>query len=140
MGMMAQVPLSFISRFVEVKFGPRWGNLVMWFSIILGQPLCIMIYYHDYVITHHGQALMEDYGHVQTNRSNTASTTNSIRKLVFVKTAKCIFFTVTSIIIITTTSLFSYIVICHVKNCLKSLCIIDIYFIIIIKCSNVNSL
>ncbi|XP_065164907.1 diacylglycerol O-acyltransferase 1 [Atheta coriaria] len=64
LGMMAQVPLSHISKFTEKKFGPRLGNVVVWASIIMGQPLCIMIYYHDYVITHYGKALMEDYSHV----------------------------------------------------------------------------
>lgn len=64
MGMMAQVPLSHISKFMEIKCGPRWGNVVVWASLIIGQPLCIMIYYHDYVITHYGKALMEDYSHV----------------------------------------------------------------------------
>lgn len=64
MGMMAQVPLSYISRFMEKKIGPRFGNLVVWASIIMGQPLCIMIYYHDYVITHFGKSLMEEYSHV----------------------------------------------------------------------------
>lgn len=52
MGMMGQMPLSYFARFMEVKCGPRWGNIVVWASIILGQPLCIMMYYHDYVVTH----------------------------------------------------------------------------------------
>lgn len=50
-GMMGQMPLSYISRAMEVRWGPRWGNIVVWASIILGQPLCIMMYYHDYMIT-----------------------------------------------------------------------------------------
>lgn len=61
MAMMGQVPLSFISRFAEVRLGPRWGNVVIWASLIIGQPLCIMIYYHDYVIQHYGQSLIDDY-------------------------------------------------------------------------------
>ncbi|XP_049788259.1 diacylglycerol O-acyltransferase 1 [Schistocerca cancellata] len=64
MGMMGQVPLSMLSRSVEKTFGPRWSNIIVWASLILGQPLCIMMYYHDYVITHHGEALLEAYGHV----------------------------------------------------------------------------
>jgi diacylglycerol O-acyltransferase-1 len=43
--------------------GPRWGNIVVWASLILGQPLCIMMYYHDYVVTHFGQELLETFGH-----------------------------------------------------------------------------
>lgn len=64
MGMMGQIPLSMVCRTIEVKFGPRWGNIIVWTSLILGQPLCIMMYYHDYVITHFGEALIDRYGHV----------------------------------------------------------------------------
>ncbi|KAG8223162.1 hypothetical protein J437_LFUL000328 [Ladona fulva] len=63
MGMMGQIPLSFLSRFMEKQCGPRWGNIVVWASLILGQPLCIMMYYHDYVVTHFGEELLERYGH-----------------------------------------------------------------------------
>lgn len=49
-GMMAQIPLSFISKLLEKNVGERWGNMIVWASLILGQPLCIMIYYHDYMI------------------------------------------------------------------------------------------
>ncbi|KAI8427894.1 hypothetical protein MSG28_002247 [Choristoneura fumiferana] len=52
LGMMVQPPLSVISRFAEVKFGSRWGNIIVWSSIILGQPLAIMMYYHDYALQH----------------------------------------------------------------------------------------
>lgn len=55
--MMGQIPLSAISRYVERRLGPRMGNIIVWASIILGQPLCIMAYYHDYVITHYKNAL-----------------------------------------------------------------------------------
>lgn len=57
MGMMGQIPLSYLSRYMEVNYGPRWGNIVVWASIILGQPLCIMMYYHDYVVTHFNEAI-----------------------------------------------------------------------------------
>ncbi|XP_050308933.1 diacylglycerol O-acyltransferase 1 [Anthonomus grandis grandis] len=57
MGMMGQIPLSMISRFVEKRYGPRFGNIVVWSSIIIGQPLCIMMYYHDYMVIHHESAI-----------------------------------------------------------------------------------
>ncbi|EDV99301.1 GH13104 [Drosophila grimshawi] len=57
LGMMGQIPLSIISRYIERRLGPRMGNIIVWASIILGQPLCIMCYYHDYVITHFQTAL-----------------------------------------------------------------------------------
>ncbi|KOB70719.1 O-acyltransferase [Operophtera brumata] len=50
LGMMAQPPLSVISRRVELELGPRWGNIIIWSSLIIGQPLCIMMYYHDYAL------------------------------------------------------------------------------------------
>uniref|UniRef100_A0A023EY91 O-acyltransferase n=2 Tax=Triatoma infestans TaxID=30076 RepID=A0A023EY91_TRIIF len=64
MGMMGQIPLSMFCRWVETKYGSRWGNIIVWASLILGQPLCIMMYYHDYVITHFGEALLENYAAV----------------------------------------------------------------------------
>lgn len=50
LGMMSQIPLSLVSRIVEKKLGPRWGNIIVWSSLVLGQPLAIMMYYHDYAI------------------------------------------------------------------------------------------
>lgn len=60
MGMMGQIPLSVIAKYVEKNYGPRLGNVVVWASIILGQPLCIMMYYHDHVITNYNQTLTPD--------------------------------------------------------------------------------
>jgi len=63
MGMMGQIPLSAISKSIEKKLGPRMGNIIVWASIILGQPLCIMCYYHDYVVQHFKHSLNgTDYG------------------------------------------------------------------------------
>ncbi|KAL1513370.1 hypothetical protein ABEB36_002789 [Hypothenemus hampei] len=59
MGMMGQLPLSFFSRFVEKRYGPRLGNIIVWSSIIIGQPLCIMMYYHDYMVIHHGTTIAQ---------------------------------------------------------------------------------
>lgn len=50
LGMMTQVPLVYISQFALKKFGQRVGNIMVWASLILGQPLGIMVYYHDYVV------------------------------------------------------------------------------------------
>ncbi|XP_060516506.1 diacylglycerol O-acyltransferase 1 [Cylas formicarius] len=59
MGMMGQVPLSYFCKFIEKKYGPRFGNIVVWASIIIGQPLCIMMYYHDYMVIHHGESIAQ---------------------------------------------------------------------------------
>ncbi|XKL63485.1 hypothetical protein PGB90_005849 [Kerria lacca] len=63
-GMMLQIPLSSVSMYMEKHYGPRLGNVTVWLSLILGQPLCIMMYYHDYVISHYGKALIEQFGHL----------------------------------------------------------------------------
>jgi len=57
LGMLGQIPLVQISRFVEKNFGARYGNMMVWGSLIIGQPLIIMIYYHDYVIQHYGNQI-----------------------------------------------------------------------------------
>jgi diacylglycerol O-acyltransferase-1 len=46
--------MSFVSHFVKKKAGPRLGNVLVWMLLVIGPPLWIMMYYHDYVITHFG--------------------------------------------------------------------------------------
>lgn len=60
-----KIPMSALSQFVEKKAGQRLGNVLVWMSLILGQPLCIMMYYHDYVITHFGKDLMEQFSRMR---------------------------------------------------------------------------
>ncbi|GMS79575.1 hypothetical protein PENTCL1PPCAC_1750, partial [Pristionchus entomophagus] len=50
-GMMAQIPLSFVTDHV-VK-GGRAGNIVVWLSLILGQPMSILMYVHDWYLIHY---------------------------------------------------------------------------------------
>ncbi|KAK6632050.1 hypothetical protein RUM44_007080 [Polyplax serrata] len=64
LGMMWQIPMSHFSKYMERRFGPRCGNCIVWAGLILGQPLCIMMYYHDYVISHFGSSLITKYGRV----------------------------------------------------------------------------
>lgn len=63
-GMMMQIPLTPFSKLVEQKIGARTGNVLVWMSLILGQPLCIMMYYHDYVITNFGKDWIEQLAKV----------------------------------------------------------------------------
>ena len=56
--------MIYVSTFFEAKLGPRAGNLCVWLSLIIGQPLAIMMYYHDYVVDHYGQELLQYYGTV----------------------------------------------------------------------------
>ncbi|MEE6500217.1 hypothetical protein FKM82_003708 [Ascaphus truei] len=47
--MLAQIPLSWtIDRF----FGGKYGNVFMWLSVMLGTPLIVLFYLHDYYVQH----------------------------------------------------------------------------------------
>uniref|UniRef100_A0A669CDH7 O-acyltransferase n=1 Tax=Oreochromis niloticus TaxID=8128 RepID=A0A669CDH7_ORENI len=51
MGMMAQVPLAwFVSRFLNGNY----GNAAVWMSLIIGQPIAVLMYVHDYYVIHYG--------------------------------------------------------------------------------------
>ncbi|XP_021276273.1 diacylglycerol O-acyltransferase 1 isoform X2 [Herrania umbratica] len=48
-GIMFQVPLVLISNYLQTKFRSSMvGNMIFWFIFsILGQPMCVLLYYHD---------------------------------------------------------------------------------------------
>ncbi|XP_054841959.1 diacylglycerol O-acyltransferase 1 [Eublepharis macularius] len=47
MGMMAQIPLAwFVSRFLRGNY----GNAAVWMSLIIGQPIAVLMYVHDYYV------------------------------------------------------------------------------------------
>uniref|UniRef100_A0A8C9WSJ4 O-acyltransferase n=1 Tax=Sander lucioperca TaxID=283035 RepID=A0A8C9WSJ4_SANLU len=51
MGMMAQVPLAwFVGRFLNGNY----GNAAVWMSLIIGQPVAVLMYVHDYYVIHYG--------------------------------------------------------------------------------------
>lgn len=51
MGMMSQIPLAwFVSRFLRGNY----GNAAVWISLIIGQPIAVLMYVHDYYILNHG--------------------------------------------------------------------------------------
>ncbi|VDO27679.1 unnamed protein product [Onchocerca flexuosa] len=60
--MMAQIPLSIFTE--KVLKGGRPGNIAMWLSLILGQPLCILMYVHDWYVVHYPHSLeyVDAYG------------------------------------------------------------------------------
>ncbi|XP_061615888.1 diacylglycerol O-acyltransferase 1-like isoform X1 [Phyllopteryx taeniolatus] len=50
MGMMAQVPLAwFVGRFLNGIY----GNAAVWMSLIIGQPVAVLMYVHDYYVIHY---------------------------------------------------------------------------------------
>ncbi|KAM6968135.1 diacylglycerol O-acyltransferase 1b [Aplochiton taeniatus] len=49
MGMMAQLPLAwFVARFLRGNY----GNAAVWMSLIIGQPIAVLMYVHDYYVIH----------------------------------------------------------------------------------------
>jgi len=61
-GMLCQIPLMFVSFQAKFYVGKRAGNLLVWMSLILGQPLALMMYYHDFVVEHYGSELITTFG------------------------------------------------------------------------------
>lgn len=53
-GMLAQVPFAFfIDNCLRNRYG-NLGNMAVWMSLMIGQPLAILMYYHDYYIINYG--------------------------------------------------------------------------------------
>ncbi|XP_064640311.1 diacylglycerol O-acyltransferase 1-like isoform X2 [Lineus longissimus] len=47
--MLGQVPFAmFVKKFLHGQY----GNMAMWISLIVGQPIAILMYFHDYYILH----------------------------------------------------------------------------------------
>ena len=69
--MLVQAPLFPVTKFVERKLGPRFGNVVVWISLILGQPLAVMMYYHDYVVDHFGAEEIQAFADIKTFHNTT---------------------------------------------------------------------
>ncbi|KAM6972973.1 LOW QUALITY PROTEIN: diacylglycerol O-acyltransferase 1a [Aplochiton taeniatus] len=50
MGMMTQIPLAwFTSNFLHGNY----GNAMVWISLIIGQPVAVLMYVHDYYVIHY---------------------------------------------------------------------------------------
>ena len=52
----------FISNAAETHIGPRAGNIIVWLSLMIGHPVGILMYYHDFVIDHYGQEDIKSFG------------------------------------------------------------------------------
>ncbi|KAM8799444.1 diacylglycerol O-acyltransferase 1-like [Eudromia elegans] len=48
--MLSQIPLSCLLKWL---FGGSYGNILMWISLVLGPPLMVLLYFHDYYILHY---------------------------------------------------------------------------------------
>eukprot|EP00057_Strongylocentrotus_purpuratus_P015273 XP_011669747.1 PREDICTED: diacylglycerol O-acyltransferase 1 [Strongylocentrotus purpuratus] len=47
-GMLAQLPLVKLTS----KVKGHWGNVLVWLSLIIGQPVAVLMYFHDYYVMH----------------------------------------------------------------------------------------
>ncbi|KAG2465078.1 DGAT1 acyltransferase, partial [Polypterus senegalus] len=53
MGMMAQIPLAWlVGRFLTGNY----GNAAVWISLIIGQPVAILMYFHDYYVLNYEES------------------------------------------------------------------------------------
>lgn len=49
LGMLGQQPYAYlVYRFC--KQGSKMGNMAMWLTLIVGQPLALYMYFHDYYV------------------------------------------------------------------------------------------
>lgn len=47
---LLQLPLAwFVGRFLRGNY----GNAAVWLSLIIGQPIAVLMYVHDYYVIHH---------------------------------------------------------------------------------------
>eukprot|EP01025_Chloroclados_australasicus_P052422 TRINITY_DN6110_c0_g2_i2.p1 TRINITY_DN6110_c0_g2~~TRINITY_DN6110_c0_g2_i2.p1 ORF type:complete len:673 (-),score=48.10 TRINITY_DN6110_c0_g2_i2:283-2301(-) len=59
-GMLAQVPLVFISEWMKKKFkSDQMGNIMFWVLFcVVGQPMILLLYYHDWAIENRPDLLL----------------------------------------------------------------------------------
>jgi len=64
LGMALQVPLMEISSFAQRHMGNKAGNIIVWMSLIIGQPLALLMYYHDFVVEHYGTTEIQNFANL----------------------------------------------------------------------------
>lgn len=55
MGMIAQIPLSGVTYWVSTRYSGHYGNMMVWFSLIVGQPMAILAYVYQYYVLQYGE-------------------------------------------------------------------------------------
>lgn len=69
LGMFLQLPLMGISKAAQRYMGNRGGNVIVWMSLIIGQPLALLMYYHDFVVQHYGASDIQNFADLDTIES-----------------------------------------------------------------------
>ncbi|KAL3315399.1 Diacylglycerol O-acyltransferase 1 [Cichlidogyrus casuarinus] len=54
LGMLTQIPYAYLVRFLSPN-GGKLGNIAVWITLIIGQPLAILMYLHDYYLINYYQ-------------------------------------------------------------------------------------
>jgi diacylglycerol O-acyltransferase-1 len=57
LGMLAQVPLIKMTNWLK---GHQLGNVIFWFSIVLGQPFIVLLMYRGWYQRHYGATILSD--------------------------------------------------------------------------------
>lgn len=50
--MFSQMPYAHVVHRM-FPHGGAWGNLAVWITLIIGQPLAMLFYFHDYYLAHY---------------------------------------------------------------------------------------
>ena len=58
-GMLFQLPLVYLTDALKDRLkNEQVGNIIFWLSFcVVGQPMCVLLYYHDWILTHSPQLL-----------------------------------------------------------------------------------
>lgn len=53
-GMVAQIPLAALTNWMSKRYSPHYGNMVVWTSLIIGQPMAVLAYVYYYYVLRFG--------------------------------------------------------------------------------------
>lgn len=54
MGMVAQLPLAALTDWMSKRYSRHYGNMVVWTSVIIGQPMAVLAYVYYYYVLRFG--------------------------------------------------------------------------------------
>jgi len=71
MGLLGQVPLTMLTR---CYMSSKYGNMVVWLSLIIGNPAIILMYYHDYYVLDRDLSSYDRHPYQPLTNTNVSST------------------------------------------------------------------
>lgn len=54
MGMVGQIPLAIFTSWMSRRYAGHYGNMIVWLSLIVGQPIAVLAYVYHYYVMHYG--------------------------------------------------------------------------------------